>query len=560
MGPDDERRTLFVSPHAEALLGYPRQEWLDQPDIWQELLHPDDREVELAAHDRHNETGEPWQREYRLIASDGRQVWVSDRAELVPGPEGRRWLGVMLDITPQKDAEAMLRLSKDDLELRVLDRTAALEEANEMMSLEIGERRRIEAELRAAQDRYRTIVEGLPAAVYAWETNWANDEDPPEIEHYTSPQVERILGFQVAEWHAPGFWKTRVHPHDRDRIVELADRSATTGEPFSAEYRYLAADGRIVWVLDRATLRTRNARGEPRLFQGVMLDITDLKRAQEEAMLSEQRFRTYLERGPVGGYVYDVEPGDPPSISMRYVSPKIGEIVGYPVSHWEGHPEVWLEMTHPDDRQRLVDAFSSWITGEPWSFVYRVIGGDGNIVWLLDRGSVAERGPDGAPRTLQGVIVDVTELKESQRGVEVSEAQLRSVVESLPAAPWIEVTEPDSGRSHYVFIGPHVVELFGYTPDDLMMEPDHFFRLVHPDDRERMRQASDRCDRTGEPWDELYRVVHRDGSLRWILSYATRTVEQDRPVWHGISFDVTRHVEAGTIRPPALERSDVDAP
>ena len=72
MGPDDERRTLFVSPHVEEILGYPPQEWLDQPDIWVELLHPDDREHELAAHDRHNETGEPWQREYRLIASDGR--------------------------------------------------------------------------------------------------------------------------------------------------------------------------------------------------------------------------------------------------------------------------------------------------------------------------------------------------------------------------------------------------------------------------------------------------------------------------------------------------------
>ena len=44
MGPDDERRTLYVSPHVEALLGYTRQEWLDQPDIWMELLHADDRE------------------------------------------------------------------------------------------------------------------------------------------------------------------------------------------------------------------------------------------------------------------------------------------------------------------------------------------------------------------------------------------------------------------------------------------------------------------------------------------------------------------------------------
>jgi hypothetical protein len=62
-----------------------------------------------------------------------------------------------------------------------------------------------------------------------------------------------------------------------------------------------------------------------------------------------------------------------------------------------------------------------------------------------------------------------------------------------------------------------------------------------------LRAASDRCDSTGEPWNELYRVSHRDGSLRWIFSYATRTFEDDRPVWNGIAVDVTRHAEAGSI-------------
>ena len=147
MDPDDERRTLFVSPQVEALFGYSRAEWLDQPDIWIELLHPDDREIQLAAHDLHNETGEPWSQEYRLIASDGRVVWVRDQARLVRDEAGNvsTWQGVMLDVTAQKDLEERLRQSNDDLEFRVLERTAELEDANEMMALEIGERKRIES-------------------------------------------------------------------------------------------------------------------------------------------------------------------------------------------------------------------------------------------------------------------------------------------------------------------------------------------------------------------------------------------------------------------------------
>ncbi|HET6712334.1 MAG TPA: PAS domain-containing protein [Actinomycetota bacterium] len=560
MGPDDERRTLFVSPHVEAILGYKRQEWLDQPDIWVELLHPDDRERELAAHDRHNETGEPWQREYRLIASDGREVWVHDQAQLVHDAEGSRWLGVMLDITPQKDAEELLRLAKDELEMRVLTRTAELEDANEMMSLEIGERRRIEGRLREAETRYRLLLEDLPAAVYSWETNWEDDPEPADTALYTSPQLERILGFPREEWHRPGFWQERLHPHDRDRIIPLAEHSIETGEPFSAEYRYLAADGRIVWVLDRATLRTRDRHGRPRLFQGVMLDITELKEAEAKAREAEERFRRLAEEGPFVVYQFELEHGDPPVVHLRYLSPSAAELLNVPASLWVGGSlGEWFELMHPDDVERMRPlAQRAFATGGPWNYVFRMIGADGRIVWLLDRGRAIERDAEGRPTFFQGIMLDVTEEAELHAALETSEATLRSLVETMPATPWTEVMDPASGRGKYRFIGPQVQELFGYTPHELFTEPDHFFRLVHPDDRERLKAASDRCDRTGEPWDQFYRVEHRDGSVHWIFSYARRTFEDDRPVWHGVSIDVTRHVTSGSFPVAVGDATEVD--
>ena len=98
-------------------------------------------------------------------------MWVRDQARLVRDESGNAstWQGIMLDITTQKDLEERLRQSNDDLEFRVLQRTSELEEANEMMSLEIGERKRIEAELRETQERFRRLVEDLPAVVYMWQ-------------------------------------------------------------------------------------------------------------------------------------------------------------------------------------------------------------------------------------------------------------------------------------------------------------------------------------------------------------------------------------------------------
>ena len=421
MDRDDERRTLYVSPHVEEILGYTRQEWLDQPDIWTELLHEDDREIELAAHDRHTETGEPWSREYRLIANDGRVVWVRDQARLLGGsaPGAARWQGVMLDITPQKDAERALREANDELEFGVLARTAELADADEMMTLEIGERLRVERELRDAETRYRLLVEDLPAAVYAWEANWDDDERRPgDGDPYMSPQIEAIVGFTSAEWGETGFWRTRLHPHDRDRVLARATRSEETGEPFNEEYRYLAKDGGVVWVLDRATLRTRKPDGTPATFQGVMLDITARKAAEDKAAQAEERYRMLAEQGAFMSYVCAIEPDeDPPRMTVEYISPQIADVIGYPLGEWEGHPERWFEMIHPDDRHvmtRVMDNLQT--TGEPWSNDYRIIGSDGGIIWLHDRGQVVARDDRGRPTQFQGMLLDVTEQRVASAG------------------------------------------------------------------------------------------------------------------------------------------------
>lgn len=105
----DDGRTLSVSPQVEALLGCTQDEWLADPLMWVEMLHPDDRDRILEACWQSNRTEERFVAEYRMIARDGRIRWFRDEAEVVRGGAGQRlcWQGVMLDITTQKDAEAV---------------------------------------------------------------------------------------------------------------------------------------------------------------------------------------------------------------------------------------------------------------------------------------------------------------------------------------------------------------------------------------------------------------------------------------------------------------------
>ena len=578
MDPDDERRSVYVSPHVVDILGYTREEWLEQPDIWTELLHLDDREVVLAAYDQHNETGAPWEREYRLIASDGQIVWVHDQAILVHDDEGHGlfWQGVMLDISERKELEERLLLMNDELELRVMARTSEIEEVNEMMSLEIGERRRIESELREAQDRYRQLVEDLPGVVYSW-TPLQDEavEDGLDQTHpvsYVSPQIETILGYTVEEWRS-GFWKERLHPHDRERVLSLMENSERTGESVTAEYRYLAKDGHVVWVLDHATLQSRDARGRPELFYGVLLDIAARKQAEEKAADAEVRYRMLAEEGPIVPYIYELDHSvDPPRVRLEYVSPRTADIMGFPGSTWEPHPERWVDAMHPDDRARFEGTVNrTRMTGEPWSHDYRMITAEGRVVWLHDTGRMVSRDESGRPQRFQGVVLDITERKEEEDRLRRSEARLRGLVENLPVIPWTEVDHPQTGRARITFIGPQVTEAYGYTPEELRAEPNHFERMIHPQDRERVMRFARQAMRTGEPWEDHYRMVARDGTIRHVHCIA-RLVSSgpDGPqVWHGVTVvlpdresgaEVRREDAAGARAPEGRDEAAREAP
>ncbi len=567
VAPDDDRRTLYVSPHVQRALGYARQEWLDQPDIWMELLHPDDREPTLAAHDAANETGEPWSREYRLTAADGRAVWFRDVATLIRDADGAPlyWQGVQLDITELKRAEEELRQARDDLELRVLLRTHELEEANELMSLEIAERRRAESELREAERKYRLLAEQIPAVTYVWSVG----HRPGEIT-YTSPQVERILGYTPEEWGMADLWMARLHPDDRSRVFAEALRSETTGEPFSVEARYLAKDGHIVWILDEAVLLERDAQGRPKTFHGVMIDTTARREAEAKAghaeaaaRTAEAKYRTLVEQIPAITYLE--VPGDSPAESrFTYLSPQTESILGFTPEELMADPAHLVRLLHPEDRDRVVAANDrADRTGLPFDEVYRVFAKDGRVVWLHSRAELVV-GEDGRPRFWQGVALDITahrvaeaKAAEAEAKAGAAEDRYRTLVEQIPALTYIEIPSPgEPNKTRLVYANPQHESVLGYTSAELMADPDIFDRLLHPDDRDRVREASERAEVTGEPFDEEYRVIARDGHLVWLHNQAVlvRDAEGIPRFWHGIALDITARKQAEEELGPLEDR------
>ncbi|MDQ2941682.1 MAG: EAL domain-containing protein [Chloroflexota bacterium] len=153
----------------------------------------------------------------------------------------------------------------------------------------VGRERELHREVTQAEAKYRTLVEQQPGVVYLAEPGargrW----------HYVSPQIEAMLGFTSEEWTSDAsLWARQVHPDDHDRVM-LADAAAgVSGRPQRFEYRMLSRDGREVWVLDDLN-PLQPGPDQPALLQGILLDITEQKRAEAALRANEEQLRVIVE-------------------------------------------------------------------------------------------------------------------------------------------------------------------------------------------------------------------------------------------------------------------------
>ncbi len=143
-------------------------------------------------------------------------------------------------------------------------------------------------QLPLAEERLRALVEQIPAVTYIDEL----EEDGSAI--YVSPQLESVLGYPAEAWlEHSDFWAKHLHPDDLNRVWAEYERARDAGESMSQQYRMIAADGRTVWIDERAVL-LRDEDGSPMAYQGVLFDITQLKETEERLRDSDAAKDTLL--------------------------------------------------------------------------------------------------------------------------------------------------------------------------------------------------------------------------------------------------------------------------
>src|SRR5687767_135087 len=203
------------------------------------------------------------------------------------------------------------------------------------------------------------------------------------------------------------------------------------------------AEGRVIWVQDQAAM-VLGRDGSPRDWQGLRLNITAHEEAEYLLREAEFKHRSLVESNPV--VIYS-EPF-PDSFKGMYMGPRIQELCGYTREEWLADPQMWENLLHPDDRERVLAADArADATGEPFRVEYRWVHRDGRVVWILDE-CVLVHDEDGGPMFWQGVFIDITERKRIEHALREAEGRYRQLVEQIPAIVYTEAVALGSPLSY----------------------------------------------------------------------------------------------------------------
>lgn len=398
------------------------------------------------------------------------------------------------------DFEAQIRTRAGDIRNFVATMDAVTIDGAEYAVFQFADltpQRRAEAARESSEAQYKALVEQIPAAVY---TESLGDTGTFT---YVSPQIEAIFGFSPAEILAhPGASNERIHPDDLERVQREGARTTATGEPFRLEYRMLARDGRWVHIRDEAAL-IRDTSGQPLHWQGILMDVSQQRQAEQALRHSEDRFQALVQNS------YDVIIVLDADGRRRYVSPSITAVLGYePVDLIGG---MALDLLHPDDVPLFQEAFAGCVGGAaqtpPLELRYRHRDGEWRYLETVGTNLLHDPAVGGIVFNSRSIVA----RKATEDALRESEARFHSAFDDAPMGLAL-VTPAPEGRFQQV--NRAFCDLLGYAPAELSGMT--FQEITHPDDlADDLAQAARMWAGEIDGYSLEKRFLRKDGHAVW---------------------------------------------
>ena len=517
----------FVSESAERLLGYPARRWLE-PNFWADHIHPDDRTWATEFCQRATREQRLHDFEYRMVAADGRVIWLRDIVTVVvEGGEPSKLRGIMVDITEKKRAEEERQ-----------EHVRFLESLN-----------RVNRAIQGATDLDRMMQDVLDAvlSIFDCDRAWLVYPCEPEAPAWqvpmerTKPEYPGVLpvGVQLPMEPVGGrvmrllraaggpvaFGPGGEHlvPSELTATFRVRSFIATAlhpnlGKPWSFGLHQCSHPR--VWTPQ-----------ERRLFQEIgrrMADALTSLLTHRQLRDGEARFRVLVDHATdafflhaADGTILDVNRQACASLGLT-----ADELIG-------ASPAVFDCGVTCEVADRIEARLNA---GDVLAFDTRHRRKDGTEFPVEVRVRPLW---EGGTRFAVSLARDTTERKKAEEALAAREAELRNLAESSPGMMGTFYARPD-GTVCMPYTSPRIWDLFGLRPEDVRDDATPALARTHPADDAAVRESIAESARTMTPWRHEYRVVHPTRGELWLEGNSTpRPHPAGGVIWYGFVHDIT---------------------
>ncbi|MGE5659880.1 MAG: PAS domain-containing protein [Actinomycetota bacterium] len=453
----------YFDPQWKKMLGYAVEEVENTIESWQQLLHPEDREVVLAALTTYLQGIVPtYKVEFRMLTKDGQWKWILAKGKVWEwDAEGKplRMTGTHKDISERKTTETTL-----------VHLTHQLQEAQRIAHI----------------------------------GNWEFDCATQTITW--SEELFRIFGREVGKMPTFEEITEQIHPDDRQAWLALVGRTMAVGAAYDFDHRLFLPNGELRYINAKGQGLT-NESGEVVRLLGTAIDITDRKLAEAALKESEERFRGIFENAAIGIALVL------PNGQFFKVNPGFCKIVGQ--SEVELKAQHFQAVIHPEDLIAEQEGHRQLLAGEipSYSQELRFLRSDGSLIWThLTVSLVCSQ--SGDVNYIVKIVEDISGRKQTETQLIFTRVHLEHL---LTASPAVIFSCKASGDLEVTFISENVSSILGYEAREFLGTSTFWSEHIHPDDREKFWASLANLWKTGYSGYE-YRFLHADGNYRWLYA------------------------------------------
>ncbi len=465
---DLTRNTVLYSKRWKEILGYEEADISDSPEEWQRRIHPED--IEKFAVEQKKLINQQISRaslDFRMVCKNGHWKWLQG-SSLVVGRDGKghplRLVGTIRDITAQKKALEALRIS---------------------------------------EERWKFALEGASEGVWDWDIRTG-------ITTY-SKRWKEILGHSEDEIsNHPDEWLKRIHPDYLPALTGAMQGQLDGTNPTSnLEFLMRCKNGEWKWIHGRGMVASYDNDGNALRIVGTISDISERKRFEEALRISEERWKFALEGAGDGVWDWDIKNNE-----ILY-SKRWKKIIGYEEHEISSRTEEWMDRIHPDDipvaRSNLSRLLLNEVEAIPTEV--RMRHKNGQWIWILARGMIATRTSNGEALRVVGTISDITERKQIEEALRISEERWKFALEGSGDGVWDRNLE--TGEALY---SRRWKEIMGYAEDETPANSADWFKRVHPEDMQRVIELFQSMGSSEQNTFAVeLRMLCKDGNWKWVL-------------------------------------------